>query len=196
VAAGAEAGCAGAAAGGGAAAGAAVGSIIVLMMFSDTPAFCSFTKSAGPRFTGLFCLCRVLMIRLSDMPDLTSWMTLSTGDVVVLEADLAGLGAGVAVCAGLPPIKVTPDVTNRPANVTHEIGARNCLFLIIYLNQRLMRETRETLLNFPHFFSIDRETLQPVPQPGTGEFPIPAQPGGRDIHHQSGLPIGEASEKL
>ncbi len=59
-------------AGGGVAAGDAVGSIIVLMMFSETPALCSFTRSAGARLAGLFCFCSVLIIRLSDMPDFTS----------------------------------------------------------------------------------------------------------------------------
>jgi hypothetical protein len=41
------------------------------MIFSDTPAFFSFTRSAGVRFAGLFSLCRVLMIRFSDSPAFT-----------------------------------------------------------------------------------------------------------------------------
>jgi hypothetical protein len=43
-------------------AGVALGSIITLMTFSETPPFCSLTRSVGPRATGLFCACRLLMI--------------------------------------------------------------------------------------------------------------------------------------
>jgi hypothetical protein len=55
-----------------------VGSIITPMMFSDTPAFFNFTRSAGVRSMGLFCFCRVLTIKPSDIPDFTSWITEST----------------------------------------------------------------------------------------------------------------------
>src|SRR5206468_53646 len=58
------------------------------MMFSETPAFFSLTKSPGDRSMGLFCRWRVLTIRFSDIPDLTSWMTESTGETA--------FGAGLA----------------------------------------------------------------------------------------------------
>jgi hypothetical protein len=66
------------------------------MIFSETPAFFSFTKSAVVRLAGLFSLCRVLMIRLSDNPAFTDWITESTG-----EEAAAGLAAAGLAAAGL-----------------------------------------------------------------------------------------------
>src|SRR5712692_2506922 len=66
------AGAGGGSAGFAGAAGALEGSIMTLMMFSETPFFCSLTRSSGLSVMGLLPLCRVLTIRLSDIPDLTS----------------------------------------------------------------------------------------------------------------------------
>src|SRR6266404_1631934 len=98
-------GGAGAAAGAAAAAGAGAlaGSSMTPMMFSETPAFFSFTKSAVVRLAGLFSLCKVLMIRFSDSPIFTDWITESTGEVVAAgfaAAGFAGAGLGAGgVCA-------------------------------------------------------------------------------------------------
>src|SRR5665213_1789936 len=104
---------AGAAAGAGAGAGAAAaagagllaGSSITLMMFSDTPASFSFTRSAGVRSSGLLSLFRVLTIRLSDNPALTDSMTDSTGDGAAFAgaAFAAALALGAALGAGACP---------------------------------------------------------------------------------------------
>ncbi len=68
------------------------------MMFSETPAFFSFTKSAVVRLAGLLSLCRVRMIRLSDNPALTDSMTESTCEGAAFA--LAGAAFGAALGAG------------------------------------------------------------------------------------------------
>jgi hypothetical protein len=69
------------------------------MIFSETPAFFSFTRSAGVRFAGLFSLCRVRMIKLSESPAFTEAITESTGDGAAgfgATADLGAAGFGAA----------------------------------------------------------------------------------------------------
>src|SRR5258708_28831524 len=91
---------AGAGAAAAAGAGALAGSSITPMRFSDTPAFFSFTKSAGVRLAGLFSLCRVLMIKLSESPAFTDWITESTADGAAAGFGAAAAGFGAAT-AGL-----------------------------------------------------------------------------------------------
>ena len=82
----------------GASAAPADGSIIASIMRSETPAFWSFTRSAGASATALFCVLSVLTIRFSDIFAFTSSMTVSTG---VLAAGGAAAFLGKAAGAGV-----------------------------------------------------------------------------------------------
>src|SRR6476661_4161589 len=84
------------------------------MMFSETPAFFSFTKSAVVRLAGLFSLCKVLMIRFSDSPAFTDWITESTGEGAAAGLAAAGLaGAGLGAAAGGACAR--PIIAKRPS---------------------------------------------------------------------------------
>jgi hypothetical protein len=111
---------AGAAAAGAAAAG-ALGSSITPMMFSDTPAFFSFTKSAGVRSSGLLSLFNVRMIKASDNPALTDSITESTGEGAAFVAAFAGAAFGAALdagaCAKATPATKLPNTTKPNAKL-------------------------------------------------------------------------------
>src|SRR5690349_24100195 len=84
------------------------------MIFSETPAFFNFTKSAVVRLAGLFSLCKVLMIRFSDSPAFTDWITESTGEVAAAGLAAAGL-AGAALGAG--GVCAKPTIATRLSDV-------------------------------------------------------------------------------
>jgi len=71
------------------------------MIFSETPAFLSFTRSAVLRLAGLFSRCMVRMMMLSESPALTDWITESTDEAAAAGLAAAGLGAaGLGDAAG------------------------------------------------------------------------------------------------
>src|SRR5579864_8383689 len=131
--AGAETGTTGTGAGAGAAAaagaGAAAGSSITPMMFSDTPAFFSFTRSAGVRLAGLLSLCKVLMIRASDNPALTDSITESTGEGAAFA--FAGAALGVALGAAAGGAVCPRAIPTRKPNVTKLTNVNNLSFIQI-----------------------------------------------------------------
>jgi hypothetical protein len=66
---------------------------------SETPACLSLTISAGERSTALLFFFRLLMIRPSDIPPFTNWMTESTGEAAFGAAAFLGAVAGAGACA-------------------------------------------------------------------------------------------------
>jgi hypothetical protein len=91
-------------------------------MFSETPAFFSFTRSPGVRFIGLLSRCNVLMIRFSDSPIFTDWITESTGEGAAAGLAAAGF-AGAALGAG--------GACARPTIATRLSDARETSFIRI-----------------------------------------------------------------
>jgi hypothetical protein len=93
-------------------------------MFSETPAFFSFTRSPGVRFIGLLSRCNVLMIRFSDSPIFTDWITESTGEGAAAGLAAAGFaGAGFGAAAG--------GVCARPTIAKRLSDARDTSFIKI-----------------------------------------------------------------
>src|SRR4051794_19105319 len=77
------------------------------MMFSLTPPFCSLSRSAADSVYTLPSRFNVLITSASDMPPLTSAMTVSTPDEGTGLTAAGGTGLGGGVCAAAVTASIT-----------------------------------------------------------------------------------------